>query len=412
MASTVRGVNAVQHQPSQPRVVGRFEVEHPGVVELVERGVPGRRLRPAELGVGRLVEVGPTEPPVAQQAVDVGVARDEPLVRLVVPQDRMLVAEAPVDRVRVGDERRIGRVEPEVARGDRGRGLGPGRRVTSRVLTRTTRRRRPRGRCSRSRSTWSPTVALTGRPVRPCRSATVRPRVWTPAVSMSMRSVVESDEPRLGQPRHGDRVVDRRPVPAVALAMVDREEPHQVGEDPSGPGPERLEPGDVRREDERLVGDVQAGHPDRDPRLEDDRRRLRVGPDVELGRGGRVALAERPAHQPDGRDAVAQARRGPQQQRDVRQRPGRHEGHRLVRLPKERARQLQRADPDRADRRLGQVRAVEPGGAMDLDRAPTARGRWDVPPRPRPGRRCGQEGSGPGARCGSSDRAARCRRRW
>ena len=95
-----------QHEPPQPRVIGWLEVEHPGVVELVERGVRCRRLRPAELGVGRLVEVGPTETPVAQQAVEIGMSRDEPLVRLGVPQDRMLVAEAPVDRVRVGDERR------------------------------------------------------------------------------------------------------------------------------------------------------------------------------------------------------------------------------------------------------------------------------------------------------------------
>ena len=94
-------------------MVGRLEVEHPGVVELVERGVPGRRLGPAHLGVRGLVEIGPAQPPVAEQPVDVGVARDEPLAGLGVPQDRMLVAQAPVDRVRIGDERRIGRVEAE-----------------------------------------------------------------------------------------------------------------------------------------------------------------------------------------------------------------------------------------------------------------------------------------------------------
>ena len=41
----------LEHESAQPRVVGWFEVEHPGVVELVERRVPGRRLRPPHLGV-------------------------------------------------------------------------------------------------------------------------------------------------------------------------------------------------------------------------------------------------------------------------------------------------------------------------------------------------------------------------
>ena len=96
----------LEHEPPQPRVVGWLEVEHPGVVELVERRVPGRRLRPAHLGVRRLVEVGPPETTVAEQPVDVGMAGDEPLRGGRVPQDRMLVAEPPVDRIRIGDERR------------------------------------------------------------------------------------------------------------------------------------------------------------------------------------------------------------------------------------------------------------------------------------------------------------------
>ena len=41
----------LEDKPPDPRVVGRLEVEHPGVVELVERGVPGRRFGPAHLGV-------------------------------------------------------------------------------------------------------------------------------------------------------------------------------------------------------------------------------------------------------------------------------------------------------------------------------------------------------------------------
>ena len=51
----------LEDEPPEPRVIGRLEVEHPGVVELVERGVPGRRLRPAQLGVRRLVEIRPSE---------------------------------------------------------------------------------------------------------------------------------------------------------------------------------------------------------------------------------------------------------------------------------------------------------------------------------------------------------------
>ena len=60
-------------------------------------------------------------------------------------------------------------------------------------------------------------------------------------------------------------------------------------------------------QDERLVGDVEAGHPDRDRRLEDDRRGLRVGPDVELG--GRRSCCPRRASRPSARSPRS-ARRG------------------------------------------------------------------------------------------------------
>ena len=104
----------LEHEPAQPRVVGRLEVEHARVVELVERRVPGGRLRPAHLRVRRLVEVGPPETAVAEQPVDVGVPRDEPLRGGRVPQDRMVVAQALVDRVRIRDERRIRGIEAEL----------------------------------------------------------------------------------------------------------------------------------------------------------------------------------------------------------------------------------------------------------------------------------------------------------
>jgi hypothetical protein len=69
-----RGERPADEAP-QPRVVGRFDVEHPAADHPPERRVLRRLLRPAHLGVRRDVQVGPPEPPVAQQRVDVGVAR-------------------------------------------------------------------------------------------------------------------------------------------------------------------------------------------------------------------------------------------------------------------------------------------------------------------------------------------------
>ena len=118
------------------------------------------------------------------------------------------------------------------------------------------------------------------------------------------------------------------------------------------------------------MGDVEPGHPERDPRFEDDRGSLRVGPDVELGRGRGVARPERAAHQRDPGDPLVQRRRRPQQQGDVGQRPRGDDGHRLIGLAQERRHQLDRRDVGRPDRRLRQVRAVEPGIAVELDRDP------------------------------------------
>ena len=104
----------LEDQPPEPRVIGRLEVQHAHVVELVERRMPGRRLGPAHLRVRRLVEIRPAQPAVAQQPVDVGVPRDQPLVGGGVPQDRMLVLQPPVDRVRIRDEPGVGGIEPEL----------------------------------------------------------------------------------------------------------------------------------------------------------------------------------------------------------------------------------------------------------------------------------------------------------
>ena len=75
------------------------------------------------------MEVGPSEPAVAQQPVDVGMPRDQPLRGGRVPQDRMVVAEALVDGIGIGDERRIRRVEAQVER----RHVGHDRRLPERA---------------------------------------------------------------------------------------------------------------------------------------------------------------------------------------------------------------------------------------------------------------------------------------
>ena len=48
-------------ETSEPGVIGRFAVQHARVVELVEGGVPSRRLLTTEFGVGGLVKVGPSQ---------------------------------------------------------------------------------------------------------------------------------------------------------------------------------------------------------------------------------------------------------------------------------------------------------------------------------------------------------------
>ena len=104
----------LEDQPSEPRVIGRLEIQHAHVVQLVERPMPGGRLGPAHLRVGRLMEIRPAEPAVAQEPVDVGVPRDEPLVGGGVPQDRMLGLQPSVDRVRIRDEPGVRGIEPEL----------------------------------------------------------------------------------------------------------------------------------------------------------------------------------------------------------------------------------------------------------------------------------------------------------
>ncbi len=118
------------------------------------------------------------------------------------------------------------------------------------------------------------------------------------------------------------------------------------------------------------MGDVEPGHPDRDPRLEDDRGSLRVRPDVELGRGGRVPLPDGPAHQRDPGDPAGEARRGPQQHRDVRQRSGRDDRDGFGRRADRRDRQLHGRGRDGGRGRLGEIRPVQTRRSVDIDRHP------------------------------------------
>ena len=189
---------------------------------------------------------------------------------------------------------------------------------------------------------------------------------------------------------HGDRVVDRRPVPAVALAGGTARRSGAGRRTRRRPAcRSAVQPVDVGVEEQRLVGDVEADHRDRQAAAEHDPRRLRVHPDVELGGRRPVALAHR--RRPSGRCARSSA-------------PGRARpaaagrcwsagpvgisvtgsGRRLERRPQERERAL---GPD-LGARLREVGAVEPALAVDvvgdLER-PHERGRGA---RPRPARPC------------------------
>ena len=111
--------------------------------------------------------------------------------------------------------------------------------------------------------------------------------------------------------------------------MEARVEVHQLGDDlPDASG--AAHPLGVLVLDQCAVRDVEPDHRRVEPFAEDALRRLRVGPDVELGRRRPVALADRAAHQHDPLGARVGMRR--EQQTDVRQRPGRDEDRLVARL--------------------------------------------------------------------------------
>ena len=136
------------------------------------------------------------------------------------------------------------------------------------------------------------------------------------------------DEARADQVRHRHRVVDRRSLPAVGLAVVAREVDVQVrdeGTDAAGGAKPRLDVG----AEERLMRDVEADHAHVQAAVEHGRGRLRIAPDVELRGRREVPLGDRAAHDDDPPDAV-RAVLG-EVARDVRQRPRRDDRDRRAR---------------------------------------------------------------------------------
>ena len=130
----------------------------------------------------------------------------------------------------------------------------------------------------------------------------------------------------MGHGRHRHRIVQRRTEPVVeALGVARPVEREQIGHDGRHVGPGGADGGDARGVGADLVGDVQAGHQQARPRFEHHHRRLGIAPDVELGRGGDVAGRGAPAHERDAGDEVGQVGREPEGQREVGERPGRHE---------------------------------------------------------------------------------------
>lgn len=101
----------LRHQAPDPGVVRRLQVEHPVVVERVERLVRGGRRGPPEVLVREPVLIRPPEPALPEQRGDVRVVRDEPLVRGLVVLHTAVGAELGVGGVRVGEKRRVPGIE-------------------------------------------------------------------------------------------------------------------------------------------------------------------------------------------------------------------------------------------------------------------------------------------------------------
>src|SRR5918996_1015545 len=118
------GGERLGHQPADAGVVWRLHVEDPLPDRVPdprrEQRIPGA----THLPVRGQMEIGASEPPVAQQPVDVLVVRDDPLLGLGVVDDPAGSAQLGVRGIRVGDEHEIARTEPERRGIDAGAGGG------------------------------------------------------------------------------------------------------------------------------------------------------------------------------------------------------------------------------------------------------------------------------------------------
>ena len=119
---------------------------------------------------------------------------------------------------------------------------------------------------------------------------------------------------------HGSCIGGAGDVVVAARCSVPREERRAGRRAPRPAGPAMARDAlDALGRGQELVGHVETGHDQRAAVAEHDRRRLRVGPDVELGDRG--AVAERAAaHDRDPGDATGEVGRRAQRERDVRQR--------------------------------------------------------------------------------------------
>ena len=170
-----------------------------------------------------------------------------------------------------------------------------------------------------------------------------------------------------------DRVVDRGAAEGVDAVVERPVEAEKVGDD-GADSPRGAQPRLVLAGEQRLVGHVEADHRHVEAAREHPLRRLGIGPDVELGGRGDVALRDRATHE---HDALGpRVRVAGEEQRDVGQRAGGDEG----RAVEARGQEVDGVLVHRRARGRRQVGAVQPRLAVHGGREP--RGADERPVRP------------------------------
>ena len=114
------------------------------------------------------------------------------------------------------------------------------------------------------------------------------------------------------------------------------------------------------------MGHIQAEHGELDAGLEHDLGGVRVGEDVELGRRRDVALADGAAHQHDLADVAHDVGRPPDRGGDIGERPERAERHGARPCPQRRDDRVDRVRIGEPRPGLRQLRAIQPGAAVDM----------------------------------------------